>query len=89
MNLAVFWNAALYSLVYIYRRFRGAYCFHYQDLDRPGDGVCSHEVWTHFKEGSIGVGYTNNYSERHKLSCPQPLVLDVALATLHRNMLLN
>jgi hypothetical protein len=30
MKLIVFWDVAPYSLVEIVRRFRGAYCLHYQ-----------------------------------------------------------
>jgi hypothetical protein len=33
MKMAVFWVVAPYSLVEVYRRFRGACCLHHQDND--------------------------------------------------------
>jgi hypothetical protein len=34
MKITVFWDVAPYSLVEVYRRFKGAYCLHHQG-DRP------------------------------------------------------
>jgi hypothetical protein len=31
-KMAVFWVVALCSLVYVYRRFKGSFCLHYQGL---------------------------------------------------------
>jgi hypothetical protein len=36
--MAVFWVVVRFSLVEVYRRFRGACCFHNQGDDEPDDG---------------------------------------------------
>jgi hypothetical protein len=42
MKMAVFWNAAPCSLAEMYRRFRGAYCLHYQGDECRDDGASTH-----------------------------------------------
>jgi hypothetical protein len=37
MKMAVFWVVAPFSLVQVYRRFRGACCLHYQEEDRGSE----------------------------------------------------
>jgi hypothetical protein len=41
-NMAVFWVIAPYSLVEVYRRFRGACCLHHQGDGRCDDGGSKH-----------------------------------------------
>jgi hypothetical protein len=40
LKMTVFWDVAPCRLVEVYRRFRGAYCFHHRGNHRPDDGGC-------------------------------------------------
>jgi hypothetical protein len=43
MNMTVFWDVASFSLVEVYRRFRGVFCLHHQD-DLLNSKLCVERV---------------------------------------------
>jgi hypothetical protein len=50
MKMVVFWDVAPFSLVEIYRRFRGSYCLHHQAMSGCLLGVLRLVVWYHFTD---------------------------------------